>query len=166
MNLFCRAPQSLGTTTLCSGTRKLPIGAGMLQLLTPVHLEPVLRSKRSPRSEACCPQEEQCPPAATRESPWVSTKTQGNQKLKAIIIINNHFSILFCSYSFPGFDCLSAFFGVPWASWWVYLISLIICHLFHHFPMVSSHVSCPGRTPGHLLIPKHSLELWRLQAWL
>ena len=69
----------------------------MLQLLTPVHLEPVLRSKRSPRSEACCPQEEQCPPAATRESPWVSTKTQGNQTLKAIII-NNHFSVLFCSH--------------------------------------------------------------------
>ena len=99
LNLFCRAPQSLGTTTLCSGTRKLPIGAGMLQLLTPVHLEPVLRSKRSPRSEACCPQEEQCPPAATRESPWVSTKTQGSQKLKTITIItNNYFSILFCSH--------------------------------------------------------------------
>ena len=38
--------------------------------------------------------------------------------------------------------------------------------IYFHTSQVNSHVSCPGRSPGHLPIPKHSLELWRVQAWV
>ena len=83
-----------------------------------------------------------------------------------IIMTRNIFNLILFTYSFPELDCLSVFFGVHWASWWVYFISFIICHLFHYFPVVNSYVSCAVRSPGHLPIPKHSLKLWRVQAWV
>ena len=55
------------------------------QLLKPVHLEPVLRNKRSHRNEKPVHlNEEQPPRAATRESPCTATKTQHSQKSKKI----------------------------------------------------------------------------------
>ena len=55
------------------------------QLLKPVHLEPVLRNKRSHCNEkpAHC-NEEQPPVAATRESPHVATKTPTQPKINKI----------------------------------------------------------------------------------
>ena len=54
---------------------------------------------------------------------------------------------------------------------WSSLSSLHVCLISSYViyfitSQVNSHVSCPGRSPGHLSIPKHSLELWRLQAWV
>ena len=51
------------------------------QLLKPMRLEPVLRNKRSHRSEKPVHHKEEEPPlAATRESPRAATKTQHSQK--------------------------------------------------------------------------------------
>ena len=52
-----------------------------LQLLKPMHLEPVLRNKRSHRNEKPVHRNEEQPPlTTTRESPRVTTKTQRSQK--------------------------------------------------------------------------------------
>ena len=57
------------------------------QLLKPVRLEPILRNKRSHRSEkpVHC-KEEQPPLDATRESPRTATKTQHSQKKKKALL--------------------------------------------------------------------------------
>ena len=70
-----RAPQLL---TLRSRAREP-------QLLKPTRLEPVLRNKRSHRSEKPAHRNEEYPPlATTRESPQAATKTQCSQKKKKI----------------------------------------------------------------------------------
>ena len=77
---------------------------------------------------------------------------------------DDNFLILFSSYVFfLNLIVYLCFLGVHWAS--------CMWALFHHMSSISSlpvnsHVSCPGRSPGHLPIPKHSLELWRVQAWV
>ena len=71
-----------------------------------------------------------------------------------------YFLILFCSYIFfLNLFCSLSEFSWSSVSSLVCMLYFIICHLFHHFPMVNSHVSCPGRSPGHLPIPRHSLKL-------
>ena len=55
----------------------------MLQLLKPMHLEPVLHTKISHRNEKPMNGNEAKPPlAATRESPLAMIKAQYNQKIK------------------------------------------------------------------------------------
>ena len=55
------------------------------QLLKPVHLEPMLRNKRSHRNEKLVhPNKEQSLLAATRESPHAAMKTQPSQKKNKI----------------------------------------------------------------------------------
>ena len=55
--------------------------ACMPQLLTPAHLEPMLRNKRSHRNEKPAHHNEEKPPlASTTESPCAATKTQCSQK--------------------------------------------------------------------------------------
>ena len=56
--------------------------ARVLQLLKPVHLEPVLHNKRShSNKKPVHRKEEETPLAATRESPRAATKTQRSYKL-------------------------------------------------------------------------------------
>ena len=56
-------------------------GARMPQLLKPMHIEPVLHSKRSHLSEKPAHHNEESPLlSATRESPRTVTKTQPSQK--------------------------------------------------------------------------------------
>ena len=69
--------------TCCGATKPMRHNywARVPQLLKPVHLEPVLRNKRSPCNEKPGHRNQEKPPlAATRESPSAATKTQHSQK--------------------------------------------------------------------------------------
>ena len=94
-----------------------------------------------------------------------SNKDSVQPKIKNNNNDDDNFLILFSSYIvFLNLIVYLCFLGVHWASWHVCLISSYVIYFITS--QVNSHVSCPGRSPGHLPIPKHSLELWRVQAWV
>ena len=77
---------------------------------------------------------------------------------------DNILNLIFFIYCLPEFNRLSVF---SWSSLSFLHVCLISSYVIYFITsQVNSHVSCPGRSPGHLPIPKHSLELWRVQAWV
>ena len=77
---------------------------------------------------------------------------------------DNFFNLIFFICCLPEFNRLSVF---SWSSLSFLHVCLISSYIIYFITsQVNSHVSCPGRSPGHLPIPKHSLELWRVQAWV